>query len=50
MTNKKKIGAVILTLLFLDILGFIAWSLSGQIPADGFYIGIITKAVLSFIF
>lgn len=45
----KKLSLVLASLMALDVLGFIAWYLSGQLPADGFYIGAITKAVLSII-
>jgi len=47
MKNILKIaGGVITAVLALDILGFIAWVLSGQHPLDNFYIGTITAHVL----
>ena len=33
-------------LVGLDMLGFMLWSLSGQTPVDGFYIGRMTAEVL----
>lgn len=35
--------------LILDILSFIAWNISGQVPQDGFYIGAITEFIISLI-
>lgn len=34
------------SVLVLDALGFVAWSVSGQQPADNFYIGAITTNIL----
>jgi len=31
----------------VDLLGFTAWILSGQTPADGFYIGALTANFIS---
>lgn len=42
----KIIGGVIIAVLVLDAFGFMAWVLSGQLPADDFYIGTITAHVL----
>ena len=42
---KISIGLVIAILLF-DAIGYEAWTLSGQKPADGFYLGAITASVL----
>lgn len=36
-------------ILGLDLLGFILWFLSGQLPQDTIYIGAITKTLLSLI-
>lgn len=33
----------------VDMLGFLAWVLSGQFPVDNFYIGSITRNVLNLI-
>lgn len=47
MTNALKIaGGVAIALLLLDVLGFIAWAMSGQFPADDFFIGSITTHIL----
>lgn len=35
--------------LMIDILGFMGWVASGQIPIDNFHIGIITKSIISLI-
>jgi len=35
--------------LLIDILAFIAWIISGQIPVDTMYIGNITAGLLSLI-
>lgn len=42
----KIIGGVTLGLMALDVLGFTAWVLYGQIPADGFYLGAVTVKIL----
>jgi hypothetical protein len=34
------------TIAFLDILGFSLWTFSGQLPADGFFMGKMTATVL----
>lgn len=40
------IGSVML----IDLAGFIMWAVSGQIPADGFFVGAITKYLIVLIF
>ncbi len=40
----------VLIILTLDFLGFVMWAMSGQMPADGFYIGAITHHLLTFFF
>ena len=40
------IGGVILGVITVDVLGFMLWALSGQHPADAFYIGTITAHIL----
>ena len=35
--------------MFFDLLGFIAWSLSGQFPVDSFYLGRITYEIIKII-
>lgn len=46
----KIILGFIVVWLMLDVLGFIMWGLSGQIPVDGFYLGAITKGLLTLVF
>lgn len=45
-----KIAQTILTIavvvIAIDVLGFLAWGMSGQMPVDGFYVGAITRNVL----
>ena len=38
---------VLLVVIFLDILGFIAWNFSGQTPPDKFFIGMITNKLFN---
>lgn len=33
-------------IIALDVLGFMAWVASGQVPADGFYLGAITSNII----
>ena len=37
---------VIIIVLVIDLMGFLSWALSGQIPEGNFYIGSITKHAL----
>ena len=47
MRDILKITAgVIAAVLIADAAGFFIWILSGQFPADGYYIGTITAHVL----
>lgn len=46
----RYIFYAIVFLLVIDVIGFMAWALSGQFPADNFYAGIITKNVLQLVF
>lgn len=39
-------GGIIIAILAIDFFGFAAWIISGQMPADNFYIGTITAHVL----
>lgn len=36
----------IITILIIDMLGFVVWIISGQLPVDSFYIGTITAHIL----
>jgi len=46
----KQITQLILSVIFIilaiDFLGFMAWIISGQYPADSFYLGSITAHIL----
>lgn len=46
LNTLKFIGALAWGLLFIDFLGFVAWAMSGQFPADNFYIGSITTQII----
>ena len=37
---------VFIIIMIIDGVGFVMWSLSGQIPANEFYIGSITKNLI----
>ena len=43
----RTLTNAVLALLLLDLAGFGLWAISGQHPADGFYLGAITKAVIN---
>jgi len=43
----RKITNVVLIVLFFDFVCFILWAMSGQLPQDGFYFGVITKSFIS---
>jgi hypothetical protein len=36
--------------LMIDVIGFLAWMLTGQIPPSAFFIGGLSKFVLSLIY
>lgn len=42
----KTISGVAAVILMADAFGFLLWVLSGQYPADNFYIGTITAHIL----
>jgi hypothetical protein len=46
----KTLSIVVFVFFAIDFGGFIMWAMSGQTPADGFYIGAITKNLLALIF
>lgn len=50
MENFKSILGlivwIVVIILVIDFIGFLAWGLSGQYPADSFYIGAITRNIL----
>lgn len=39
-------GGIALAILAIDFVGFVAWVGSGQVPADGFYVGRITAEII----
>lgn len=42
----KIVIALIILILAIDALGFMAWAMSGQVPAEGFYIGKLTASFI----
>tara|TARA_R100001530_G_C4224319_1_gene130843 strand:- start:294 stop:428 length:135 start_codon:yes stop_codon:yes gene_type:complete len=40
---------IIKFILLFDFAGFVLWSISGQVPADGFFIGAMTRNFISLI-
>lgn len=38
---------VLVGAVMIDVLGFLMWTLSGQTPVDGFYIGALTETVIN---
>lgn len=40
----------ILTVLAVDVIGFVFWVASGQFPLDNFYVGTITAHIIRFVF
>lgn len=46
----STIITVLIILMFIDFVCFMAWGISGQYPADGFYIGRISREILQAIF
>jgi len=47
--NKEYILPIIATIFIVDLLAFTMWTLSGQTPQDGFYIGMITGNIIKLI-
>lgn len=48
-TLKKTAGiiaGVAVAILVIDFMGFASWIASGQVPADGFYLGRITAEII----
>ena len=46
----KIIGATAAIIIMLDVMGFMAWLVSGQTPTDNIYIGTITAHIIKAIF
>lgn len=42
----ETIGAIIAVIMLLDVMGLMAWLISGQAPTDNIYIGTITAHIL----
>lgn len=40
------IAGLALAILIIDFVGFASWVASGQVPADGFYVGRITAEII----
>lgn len=45
----KVIRIIIAMVMLLDVMGFMAWLVSGQIPTDNIYIGTITAHIIKII-
>jgi hypothetical protein len=43
----RAAAVVLVVMVVADIVGFVAWKLSGQMPADDMFIGTITKKVVN---
>jgi flagellar basal body-associated protein FliL len=46
---KETLWIMVVLVVFIilaDITGYVLWELSGQTPADGFYVGAITNSIL----
>ena len=46
----ELILTVVVAYLFLDVVAFFIWGMSGQVPPDSIYVGSITHSVLSIFF
>lgn len=42
----QEISTIIIFILLLDVAGFAAWLLSGQVPVDSFFVGSLTAHAL----
>lgn len=47
MKKWEMIGCVVGSIMAIDFVGFMLWAISGQFPADNFFIGGITKYLLA---
>lgn len=45
----KNIMYVLGLVFMFDVLGFMFWSVSGQIPVDSFHVGVITESIIKII-
>ncbi len=46
MSRFKEVLWLLLMVMVVDLLGYVAWAVSGQFPVDGFYIGAITHGIV----
>lgn len=49
MITKDIFLKGLIVFMFFDMSGFVMWSLSGQIPENNFFIGVISKTIISLI-
>lgn len=40
------VGSILGVIVLTDIVGFIIWKVSGQVPTDGFFIGALTNFII----
>ena len=43
---KNIIVSIVMLVMFIDLLGFGSWALSGQIPPDKYHAGMITESII----
>lgn len=46
---KNIIVSIVMMIMFIDLLGFVSWALSGQISPDKYHAGIITESIIKVI-
>lgn len=46
----KIVFTIIVVLMIVDFIGMILWAMSGQFPADSFYVGSISTHIIQAIF
>lgn len=44
--TSKIIFMIVVAIMVIDFLGAVSWAMSGQRPADGFYVGAITVNIV----
>lgn len=50
ITIFEVIFWAVIAVLMIDVIGFIVWGLSGQVPGDSFFFGTITQHILQALF
>jgi len=45
----KTITIILACLITLDIFGAVTWAISGQVPADTFYLGSVSTSIIRMI-